>query len=84
MPIRIDDTTYRSLYDAALETVRAMAPHLVQHALTNGKDPVEAVGDALDGVFRRVLEGYEKQEAFTKEPAKRPASLRPKPRVPFA
>jgi len=84
MAIRIDDSNYRSLYDAALAMTQAMAPQVAQHALANGKDPAEAVGDALDAVFKRVLEGYEKLEGYTKEPAKRPASIRPKPRVPFA
>lgn len=84
MAIRIDETNYRSLYDAALALTQAMAPQLAQHALANGKDPAEAIGEALDAVFKRVLEGYEKAEGYTKEPAKRPASIRPKPRIPFA
>lgn len=84
MPIHIDEEQYRSLFHEALDIVKTMTPHLAQDALSKAKDPTQAIGDAIDHVFRRVLEGFEKQEGFTKDPSKRPASMRPKARVPFA
>ncbi len=84
MPTRIDDTLYRSLFGDALNIVRTMSPQLAEHALQKELDPGKAVGDALDVVFRRLLESYEKLGAFTDEPNRRPADMRPpKPRIPF-
>jgi len=84
MAVRIDETLYRALYDETIRLVAGMVPSLTQHALQSNKDPAAAVGDAMETVFRRVLESYEKLSDFTEEPRKRPASLRPKPRIPFA
>lgn len=84
MSIQIDETLYRSLFDLTLSLVREMTPGITANAIASDKDPAQAVGDSVDGLFRRVLEGYEKLGAFTKKPAQRPASMRPKPRTPFA
>ncbi len=83
MAIQIDETLYRSLYNDAMALVRSMVPQVAEHALKNDKDPGEAVGDAIDVVFKRVLQGFEKLGAYTKDPAKRPANMRPKQRVNF-
>lgn len=85
MAIKIDEMLYRSLYDEALRLVTAMTPKIAEHALAEKRDPANALGDALDTVFRRVLEGFERQGEFLEDPKKRPPSpARPKPRVPFA
>ena len=84
MAIQIDETLYRSLFDSTLSLVREMTPKIADKALAEDKDPAAAVADVLDALFRRVLEGYEKLGAYTKEPKMRPANLRPKQRVPFA
>ena len=83
MAIQIDETLYRTLYDEALRLTGAMVPQVTQHALANDQDPAAAVGATIDTIFRRVLEGFEKQSAFLQAPNKRPAGMRPKPRIPF-
>ncbi len=69
--MQIDPTLYRALYDEALGIVRSMVPQLAEHALQAKQDPSAAVGDAIDRVFERVLENFERHQIYLEPPDKR-------------